>query len=393
MARKNGRRLQLVAALIAVAVVVAACSSDKKNTSTTGSGSGGGSATEVSLAYVGPLTGDAANLGINIRNGAKTAVEQYNAKGGKVKVTLKEFDTKGDPAQATTVKDSYINDKSIIGVIGPAFSGETKAVLPALDEAGLVMMSASATNTQLPTVVPNTKVFHRAIADDSFQGKGIGDYIADTLKGKTVVVVDDNSEYGKGLADDTVKELTAKNLTPAKRLSVDPKSQDFSAAVNDAKAANPDTVMYAGYYQEAGRLKKQLSDGGVTATFISGDGSLDPGFVTAAGTAGEGALLSCPCNLAVESSPGALGEFYKAYKTSNNVEPGTYSPEAFDVANIYLKGIDAGKTDRKGMLDYVNSFGSYTGVSKTIEFESNGNIKTPQLYVFVVKSGKLEPKT
>ena len=310
-----------------------------------------------------------------------------------MKVTLKEFDTKGDPAQATTVKDSYINDKSIIGVIGPAFSGETKAVLPALDEAGLVMISASATNTQLPTIVPNTKVFHRAIADDSFQGKGIGDYIADTLKGKTVVVVDDNSEYGKGLADDTTKELTAKNLTPAKRLSVDPKSQDFSAAVNDAKAANPDVVMYAGYYQEAGRLKKQLSDGGVNATFISGDGSLDPGFVTAAGTAGEGALLSCPCNLAVESSPGALGEFFKAYKTSNNADPGTYSPEAYDVANIFLKGIEAGKTDRAGMVDYVNSFGSYTGVSKTIEFESNGNIKTPQLYVFVVKDGKLAPKT
>ena len=313
------RSLRLIAGLFALTLVAAACSSDKKTTST----GSGGTPSEVFLAFVGPLTGDSANLGINIRDGAKTAIDAYNKKGGKVKVTLKEFDTKGDPAQATTVKDSYISDKSIIGVIGPAFSGETKAVIPALDEAGLVMISASATNTLLPDVKAGTKVFHRVIADDSFQGKGIGDYIVDKLAGKTIVVVDDNSDYGKGLADDTTKAISAKGKTVAKRLSVDPKSQDFSAAVNDAKAASPDVIMYAGYYQEAGRLKKQLTDGGVTATFISGDGSLDPGFVTASGaTAGEGALLSCPCNLAVEASPGALGQFFKDYKATNNARPG-----------------------------------------------------------------------
>jgi branched-chain amino acid transport system substrate-binding protein len=391
MTRTRGRRLRVAAVLIGLTLLIAACGSDKKATSAA-SGSGG-TPSEVFLAYVGPLTGDAANLGINIRNGAKTAIDAYNKKGGKVKVTLKEFDTKGDPAQATTVKDSYIGDKSIIGIIGPAFSGETKAVIPALDEAGLVMISASATNTALPDVKPGTKVFHRVIADDAFQGKGIGTYIVDTLAGKTIVVVDDNSEYGKGLADDTTKAVEAKGKTVAKRLSIDPKSQDFSAAVNDAKAASPDVVMYAGYYQEAGRLKKQLTDGGVTATFISGDGSLDPGFITAAGTSGEGALLSCPCNLAVEASPGALGQFFKDYKAANNSDPGTYSPEAFDVANIYLKGIDAGNTDRAKMVTFVNSLGSYVGVSKTIEFETNGNIKTPSLFVFAVKSGKLTPKS
>lgn len=385
------RRWQLAAGVLGLALVAAACSSDSKATTSSG-GSGG---TEVVLAYVGPLTGDAGNLGVNIRNGAKTAIDEYNKKAGKYHVTLKEFDTQGDPAQATTVKDQYINDKSIIGVIGPAFSGETKAVIPSLEEAGLVMVSASATNTLLPDVVPNSKVFHRIIADDAFQGKGIGDYIVDKLSGKNVVVIDDSSEYGKGLADDTIKELGVKGVTSPKRLSIpDPKAQDFSAQVNDAKAANPDVIMYAGYYDAAGRLRKQLVDAGVKSGFISGDGSLDPGFITSASaTAGEGSLLSCPCNLAVEASPGKLGDFYKSYKALNNVEPGTYSPEAYDVANIFLKGIDAGKTDRAGLLDFVNNLGKYEGISKTIEFEKNGNIKTPSLYVFEVKGGKLVPKT
>jgi branched-chain amino acid transport system substrate-binding protein len=391
------RQLWRVVALLAVLVLVlAACGDDDDDTTSAGGGdNGNGSKESVTLAYVGPLTGDAANLGINIRNGAKTAVEEYNKSAdAKYNLVLKEFDTQGDPAQATTVKDQYINDDKIIGIIGPAFSGETKAVIPALEEAGLVMISASATNKDLPTVVPDSKVFHRIIADDSFQGQGIGDYIVSKLNGKSIVVIDDNSEYGKGLATDTSKAIEAKGGKVAKSLTVDPKSQDFSAAVNDAKAANPDVVFYSGYYQEAGRLKKQLTDAGVKGTFISGDGSLDPGFIEAAGAAGaEGALLSCPCNLATEASTGKLGDFFKSYKDVNGQDAGTYSPEAYDAAKIFIDGIEAGNTTREKMLSYVeDDFTSYEGVSKTVEFEDNGNIKSPQLYVFEVKDGKITPK-
>ncbi|MER3460135.1 MAG: 16S rRNA (cytosine(1402)-N(4))-methyltransferase [candidate division GAL15 bacterium] len=88
-------------------------------------------------AFVGALTGDAANLGTLIRDGAKLAVEEANKKQRTYRIVLKEFDTQGDPAQATTLKDQFINDPRIVGVVGPAFSGETKALLPSLQEAGL----------------------------------------------------------------------------------------------------------------------------------------------------------------------------------------------------------------------------------------------------------------
>ncbi|MDQ1437864.1 MAG: branched-chain amino acid transport system substrate-binding protein [Acidimicrobiaceae bacterium] len=394
MTRSRFRLAGLLAVLLTLALGLAGCGKDSNNNSNSNAGDTGAK-TAVNLAYVGPLTGEAANLGINIRNGAKTAIEEYNKKADrKYTVTLKEFDTEGAPDKATTVKDQYINDQSIIGIIGPAFSGETKAVIPSLQDAGLVMVSASATNKDLPNITPGSTVFHRAIADDTFQGKGIGDYIVDKLKGKTVVVVDDNSEYGKGLADDTVKAMEAKGGKAAKRVKLDPKAADFSAAVNEAKSASPDVVFYGGYYQEAGRLKKQLTDAGVNASFLSGDGSLDPGFITAAGTAAsEGALLSCPCNLATETSSGKLGEFFKSYKAINGKEPGTYSPEAYDVANIYIKGLEAGNTTRAKMLNFVEKdLGTYDGISKTIEFEDNGNIKTPSLYVFEVKGGKITAK-
>ena len=81
----------------------------------------------------GPLTGGAANLGIYIRDGAKVAVEQFNEEhGDEFNITLEEFDTQGDPAQAPTVLDEYIGNEDILGLVGPAFSGETRAVLPTL---------------------------------------------------------------------------------------------------------------------------------------------------------------------------------------------------------------------------------------------------------------------
>src|SRR3954452_5709399 len=152
---RNKGKLRLAGGVAGMLLAFAACSSDSNTTSTSsGSSSSSGSAaattaaacdaapgapaaagSTVELAFVGALTGSDASLGINIRNGAKTAIDAYNAKSGaKYKVELKEFDTAGDPAQASTIKDQFVSDPKVLAVIGPGFSGETKAVLPSFDE-------------------------------------------------------------------------------------------------------------------------------------------------------------------------------------------------------------------------------------------------------------------
>jgi branched-chain amino acid transport system substrate-binding protein len=174
--------------------------------------------------------------------------------------------------------------------------------------------------------------------------------------------------------------------------TVDPDAEDFSATVNKVNAANPDLVFYGGYYAEAGRFKKQLTDANVRATFVSGDGSLDPGFTTAAGVAAaEGARLTCPCNLSLETSTGKLKTFYDDFKRIIGKEPGLYSPEAYDSAKILIAGIKAGNTDRPKLLQYVEGLGKYEGISKDIEFEPNGNLKSKTFFVFQVKGGKIAP--
>jgi branched-chain amino acid transport system substrate-binding protein len=184
---------RVLALLATLSLVAAACGDDDdEETSasdttaaageTEAGNDGGGEAQEFSIAFVGPLTGDAANLGIFIRDGAKVAVEQFNEANPDLQITLEEFDTQGDPAQAPTVLDDYITDESILGIVGPAFSGETKAVLPTLDENGLVMVSASATNAELPDVVPDGRSFHRVLADDAAQAAGIAKYLTVEVK-------------------------------------------------------------------------------------------------------------------------------------------------------------------------------------------------------------------
>ena len=381
---------RVVPVLLAATLVLAACGDDTKDAGTTGTTTAGDETKkEFALAFVGPLTGPNANLGINIRDGMTVAVEEANEKGGDTTFSIKEFDTQGDPAQAPGQKDKYIPDESIVAIVGPTFSGETRAVLPDLDKAGLVMISASATNVALPTDIP-TKAFHRVIPDDGVQAQGIADYVTKKLKPKKIALVHDNTDYGKGLWEGVVKLLTAAGIDASTTDAVDPKSQDYSVAVNKVKAANVDMVFYGGYYNEAGRFAKQLKDAAVDATFISGDGSLDPGFVVSSGApGGEGALLTCPCRLATPDIAGAPGAFAKKYKEVVNKEPGTYSSEGYDAANILIQGINEGNDTREKLLAYVEGLDSFDGISKTIEFEENGNVKAGDVFVYEVKGGKI----
>jgi branched-chain amino acid transport system substrate-binding protein len=391
MSRRTPSWWRVSAVVVALALVSAACGDDKKDTNA--GGDGGGAAKPVSLAFVGPKTGDAANLGINILYGAQLAVKQENARQSDFKFTLKEFDTQGDPAQAPSQLALYKDDASILGLVGPAFSGETKAVLPDLQNAGLVMISASATNADLPNVVPNQTVFHRALPDDKRQGAAVAEFLKAKYANKSVFYIHDNQEYSKGLAEQVAAAAAANGNTNKGTAVINGKDDLYSSAVNSAKAAKADVIFYGGYYNEAGKLKKQLTDATVTSTFISGDGSLDGGFITAAGAQAEGAIISCPCNLAVESATGKLGTFAKDYKAEFTKDAGTYSSEAFDATNILMKGIEAGNDTRAKLLAYVEGLGSYNGVSKKIEFETNGNLKSTTVYFFLVKNGKFTSLT
>jgi branched-chain amino acid transport system substrate-binding protein len=373
----------LVAAAAASALLLSACGGgDDNGSSGSGGSSGGGSAT---IGFMGAQTGPNAQLGINISNGVELALEQHNAKSGVTQVKLIKYDTQGDPTQATNQAKKAITDK-VVAIVGPAFSGESKTADPIFEEAGIPNVSPSATAVSLAQ--NGWKFWHRVLANDDVQGPGDADFIAKTLNAKTAAVIDDQSEYGKGLADAVRKQLATDGVKVAVNDSINPDASSFSSTVNKVKPANPDVVFFGGYYSAAGKLVKQLKDGGVQGTFMSGDGTLDAQFITGGGAAANGALLSCTCSSATGSSDPAVQKFATDYKAKFNVDPATYSAEGFDATNAILQAIDAGKTDPSDINDFVSKI-DFKGVSKQIKFDANGELANDLLFITEVKDGKL----
>jgi len=380
------RRSLLVRSVVVVSaasLALAACSSSGSSPSSSAGGGG-----NVKIGFMGDLTGANKALGINIRNGAKLAIDQYNATNPATKITLVEYDSQGDPKQASSLAPKAVDD-GIVGLVGPAFSGETADTGAIWQEAGVPFISASATRVALATNGWST--FHRVLADDGFQGPGVANVLIKALAAKKVAVIDDKSEYGKGLADAVATALTAGGVAIPVREAVAAEGTNvpnYSSTITKIKGAGVDAIFYGGYYAQAGPFAKQLKDGGVTARFVSGDGSLDPAFITGAGAAADGAILSCACALINAAATGTSKTFYDAYQAAFSAEPGTYSPEGYDAATVFINGIKEGKTTRADLAGYVGGV-NFAGVSKQIQFETNGNIKGGTILMYEVKSGKI----
>lgn len=334
---------------------------------------------DLKIAFFGALTGDAGNLGQNIKKGLDLAVAQHNAENADNQIVVEAYDSQGDPDQAPALADKAIADKCVLGIVGPAFSGESAAVNPKFDEAGLPIITPSATNPDLSK--NGWKIFHRALAGDDKQGPGAAAKIVADGKMK-VGIVDDNSEYGKGLADIVQSTLGDKAV---ELNSLDPEASDYSAIVTAAKDAGVDAVFFGGYYAAAGKLAKQLADGGVTATFYSGDGVLDKGFVEAAGPAAEGAIIMCTC-APFDSNK----EFLDAFRAEfDGEDPATYAAEAYDAASVFLAAIDAGKTTRADINDFIKSYDA-AGVTKQLKWDETGEVAGSAVYAYQIMDGAIK---
>ncbi|KWX25175.1 MULTISPECIES: branched-chain amino acid ABC transporter substrate-binding protein [Mycolicibacterium] len=337
-------------------------------------GDGKATCPPVMIAMMGALNGPDAALGINIKNGVQLAIDKHNAANPGCQVQLKTFDTEGDPQKATGVAPQIVDEPFIIGLVGPAFSGETKATGDVFNQAGLVATTASATNVTLSE--NGWRTFFRGLANDGVQGPSVANYLKNTLGHKKVCVVDDSTDYGLGLAE-AVRQTLGPVADSACNISVKKGDKDFSAAVTQIKGAAPESVFYSGYYSEAAPFVQQLKDGGVETTFVSADGTKDPEFVKQAGESSKGALLSCPCGP-------ATGAFADEYTQKFGQEPGTYSTEGYDLGTILLKGIDSGAITRDALLNYVRNYDGQ-GVARKYQWTDKGELTTTLIWMYDVQ--------
>ncbi|MHB8465853.1 MAG: branched-chain amino acid ABC transporter substrate-binding protein, partial [Acidimicrobiales bacterium] len=289
-----------IAAVGGIAAMLAAACSSSKSSSSSSSASSSATTTAnggktVKVGFFGALTGpNSPQLGINIRDGVKLAIDQYNRKGAGPKVEEVDYDSQGDPSIAPSQAQKAVSDGTV-AIVGPAFSGESKAVDDTFEQAKIVSVTPSATAAVLAT--HGWKYWHRIVATDDFQGPADVKWLTKKLGAKKVGVIDDKSDYGKGLADTVRQGLPAAGATVVSD-SIDPKSQDFSSTVNAMHSANVNAIFYGGYYADLARLMKQLRDGGVAAPIVSDDGSSDNKLLAGANATEANVYTTCACLIA-----------------------------------------------------------------------------------------------
>jgi branched-chain amino acid transport system substrate-binding protein len=332
-----------------------------------------------SIAYVGTIAGANAGLGIAIKQAVQLAIEEHNQANAGCQVTYKEFDTAGSPQTALAPTVAAINDPSILGVVGLPFSGESEAVGPALTEAGLVAVTPSATRPDLTT--KGWTHFFRGLGNDAVQGPAAAQFITGTLGAQSVCVIRDDSAYGQGLATELTNAL-GDAATCQEEIKTG--QREFSAAIGTIQSANPSAVFFSGYYDEGAPFAQQLRDAGIEADLVVPDGVKDMIFVENAGEASDGVYMTCPC------LPGdVFPEFTEAYKARWNVDPQTYSSEAYDVTTILLRGLDQGISDRAGLLEHVRNFQGQ-GLTKRFQWNAQGELNETPVWSYVVKDGQIQ---
>jgi branched-chain amino acid transport system substrate-binding protein len=376
MSRK--RAAAVAAALIAGAVTLTACG-----------GSGGGPTSDtIKLGFIGGFTGDSSGLVIPPFNGAQMVVDDYNATNPPKKIELIKYDSQGSPDQAVPLVTKAAEQDKIVGMIGPTFSGESKAADPILEQAQIPNISAVATN---PGLAQNGwKYFHRVVASDAAQGPAIADFLVAAKKPSRVFVASDDQEYSVGIADAVNKELVAKGVTVARDQFAQGAS-DYSSTIAKMKAFDPQAIFFGGYYPQGGRLLKQIRDGGLSAMFATGDGSLDPGLISGAGAkAAEGAIIGCPCAVPdAQSTVGQLKTFYADYQGRYHVAPAVYAAEGYDAATAFVKAIQAGNTTPDGINKFLATV-HFQGLAKPIQFQPDGDVVGTAIFIHEVENGKIE---
>ena len=344
---------------------------------------------EVKIGHVGPLTGQIAHLGKDNENGARLAVEEANAAGVKiggqaVKFTLLPEDDQADPKVGATVAQK-LADAKVNGVVGHLNSGTSIPASPIYNQAGIPVISGSATNPKLTE--QGFKTQFRVVGRDDQQGPAVAQYLAANNKPQLVAVIDDATAYGEGIANEVEKTLKAANIKVLPREKGTDKTTDWKAVLTKLRGRNPDAVFFGGMDATGGPLLKQGRELGIKAVFAFGDGACTSEMNKLAGQAAEGLI----CSQAGLPPEAASKKFLDAYKKKFNVDPIIYAPFTYDAANLLIAAMQkANSADPAKYLPELAKI-SHDGATGKIEFDAKGDRKDAEITMFTMKGGKITP--
>lgn len=266
--------------------------------------------------------------------------------------------------------------EGLVGVIGPMCSAGAGAAIPAYAEAGIVMISGSATRTDLTLNQPEPKFFFRTAYTNAGEGALQARYVIARLDAATAYVIDDGEAYGMDLAG-AVQEALEAGGRAVTRESIVEGAVDFSELTGRIATDNPDVVIFEGFNPEGALLYRQLRDVGYSGPFIGSDGTLSVSdFIEPLGELAEGTIFA-GCSLTLP------GDFLADYDEIIGGEPTTAFPAQYaDAATILLDAVaQVAQEQPDGSLmidplelrDAVSTPKLLAGISGAIAFDENGD--------------------
>lgn len=343
----------------------------------------------VSIGLVAPLTGDQAYIGVGVMQGALMAVEDANAKGpvfDSVKLKLVPLDDQHNPTQAVLAANKLAADPDVVAVVGHFNSSCTKAASAIYHEARLAQVSPASTNPDISRQGYDT--FFRVCPTDDVQAPTAATFVYSTLGARRIAIVDDQTTYGKGLADEFEKKFKSLGGTVLRHDGITQGEKDFTPLLTEIKSVKPELVYYGGVYPELALLLKQSAKVGLKAKWMGGDGIFDVTLIKLAGKLSEG-VYSTMLGVDPHSLPAAR-DFVSRYEARYG-EIGSFSAYAYDSANVLIDAIRrAGKKDREAVLKAVRATKDFPGILGTVNFDEKGDAIGKSVGIFQVKEGKFQ---
>jgi branched-chain amino acid transport system substrate-binding protein len=339
----------------------------------------------IKLGIAGAHSGDLASYGLPSVKAAELVVKDINARGGILgkKVELLIEDDACKPEMATNTATKLVSKKVDI-VMGHICSGATKAALGIYNDARIIVMSPSATNPELTQSgqYPN---FFRTIASDDAQAKLEVDFAMNTLKVKTIAVLHDKGDYGKGLAEYARKFAAAtKNIKVVLYEGITPGAVDYSAIVQKIKQSGAEAVIYGGYHPEAASIVSQMRKKGLKTIFLSDDGVKDITFIKVAGKYAEGVYATGPKDTSKNPLAIAANE---AHKKTYGSDPGAFYLNAYAATQAILHAIQKAKsTDYTKVSNALRTYAVDTPLGK-IKFDKKGDAIGAGFTMYQVQNG------
>ncbi|MFE4328300.1 MULTISPECIES: branched-chain amino acid ABC transporter substrate-binding protein [unclassified Streptomyces] len=354
-----------------------------------------------------PITGDLSALGLGIKNSAdlaaKTANKEKTVPG--IKFEVKPLDDQAQPSVGQQNAQKFIDDDTVVGVVGPLNSGVSQSMQKPLNDASLTQVSPANTGTEL-TQGENWKTgdkkrpfktYFRTATTDQIQGAFAAKYLFNDAKIKQVYLIDDQKPYGAGLAASFKATFTTLGGKIVGSDHVNPDDRDFNAVVTKVKKSGAKAVYYGGEYPAGAPLSQQLKDS-VQIPLMGGDGMYSADFIKLNKKA-QGDIATS-VGKPVEELDSAK-KFIADYKTAGYKDAyEAYGGGTYDATWAIIEAVKLAVAENNGklpddarvkVLDAMSKV-KFDGVTGPVSFDEYGDTTNTMMTAYQVNGGKWTSK-